>query len=272
MTPQISYSKIMFRDKQDLDVDFQTLFPGAVYLGARQRFKGNPKDIEVMCVKFTKVGKSTLEKYPNLKFVITRSHGLDNINMDLCLQKGVKVFALSPMAEECCDYIINGIEKYKCLEPYIIFGNGSISKLLQDYFQKRKVKYYVVNSITLPSDIVSWLRMSKTIISTLPYNRSTDEYFNDEIFEIIATPLGKEIIEKFSFISISRPQTLVIKDLIQSIKRCNVALIDTLSQNQLEKVNVTNIIHTNHTAWSTGFNKKNYLERIKNKIDSIISS
>ena len=40
-------------------------------------------DVEILSVKFSKVGQKTFDAYPNLKWIVCRSHGYDNVNVDL---------------------------------------------------------------------------------------------------------------------------------------------------------------------------------------------
>ena len=48
-------------------------------------------DIKVISNKFTKIGKTILDKYPNLEWIVYRGHGTDGINLELCKQYGVGV-------------------------------------------------------------------------------------------------------------------------------------------------------------------------------------
>ena len=47
-------------------------------------------DVEVLSIQFTKVGEKTYKAMPNLKWIVCRSHGFDNVNftsfiLDNCL-------------------------------------------------------------------------------------------------------------------------------------------------------------------------------------------
>ena len=75
---------ILLKDKSDL-VGVENYIPNAYILGAMEKSDHIPvNDIKVISTKFSKVGKTTLEKYPNLEWVVYRGHGTDHINLDLC--------------------------------------------------------------------------------------------------------------------------------------------------------------------------------------------
>ncbi len=50
------------------------------------------QDAEIIsCFIYSKLTKDILEKFPNLKFIATRSMGYDHIDLDFCKEKGIKV-------------------------------------------------------------------------------------------------------------------------------------------------------------------------------------
>ena len=56
----------LIKDKSDL-ADIEKFIPDAHILGAMQKADGIPaKEIKVISTKFSKVGKTTLDRYPNL--------------------------------------------------------------------------------------------------------------------------------------------------------------------------------------------------------------
>ena len=58
---------ILLKDKSDL-VGVEDYIPNAYILGAMEKSDHIPvNDIKVISTKFSKVGKTTLDKYPNLK-------------------------------------------------------------------------------------------------------------------------------------------------------------------------------------------------------------
>ena len=133
---------ILLKDKSDL-VGVENYIPNAYILGAMEKSDHIPvNDIKVISTKFSKVGKTTLEKYPNLEWVVYRGHGTDHINLDLCRKHNVGVIPTKPSAEteSCARWMKDKLVDGKTL----IFGNGDISKKLQELIDN----YDVVDSKT----------------------------------------------------------------------------------------------------------------------------
>ena len=77
--------------------------PNAYILGAMERADHVPaNDIKVLSTKFSKVGKTTLDKYPNLEWVVYRGHGTDHINLNLCKKHIVGVIPTKPLETDSC--------------------------------------------------------------------------------------------------------------------------------------------------------------------------
>lgn len=71
------YDRLVIRDFVDLTPEFYNKLPGVVRQGARSKFIGDRNKIEVLSVKFTRVGETVLSYFPNLKWVVNRSTGAD---------------------------------------------------------------------------------------------------------------------------------------------------------------------------------------------------
>ena len=133
-------NNILLRDKSDLD-GIQEYIPDSYIVGAMEKSDHIPvNDIKVISNKFTKIGKTILDKYPNLEWIVYRGHGTDGINLELCKQYGVGVVATNPNTEGCANWINDKLVDGNTL----IFGNGSISKRLQQLI----TDYHVVDSKT----------------------------------------------------------------------------------------------------------------------------
>lgn len=255
----MDYKNFLFKDKMDLDENFLNLFPGCMTQGKMQKFIGNPLDVEYLSVKFSKVAIGTLKKYPNLKWIINRAHGVDNINLHDCKSVGVGVVCTAPTSTECSNYVSQAIENNQCKHPIVIFGNGSISKEIQKKFTTAKI----IDSKTSKNEIINSIQNAGTIISTVPLNKKTINIYNDDFFS--------NMKDNSSFISISREETLNNKALLKHINRFNVAVIDTLSSElRNELINTKRVVYTNHTAWSVGYNKGSYNLKIKGVINLLL--
>ena len=186
------YNSVLLKDKADLNPIVLSYFPKVNILGTYEKPKLDKSKIKILSVKYSKIGKKTLSDYSNIKTIICRSHGIDNINQDLTSERQIQVIKTDPNIIECSEWIYDKIEP-SC-NNILIFGNGSISKKLQ-----RKLKNVSVKSVdtrTSKDKIHTYIRVADCIISTLPLNTSTENYFNDEIL----TQIDKSI----QFLSISR--------------------------------------------------------------------
>ena len=111
---------VLLKDKSDL-VDIEKFIPNAHILGAMQKADGIPaNEIKVISTKFSKVGKTTLDKYPNLEWVVHRGHGVDSVNLKLCRQHNVGVVATSPNTNGCAYWI-----KDKLVEGCLLYTSPS---------------------------------------------------------------------------------------------------------------------------------------------------
>jgi hypothetical protein len=128
-------------------VGVENIIPNAHVVGAMEKSDHiSVEDIKVISTKFTKVGKTMLERYPNLQWVVHRAHGTDGINLELCEKYGVGVVTTSPHTEACATWIKDRL----VYGNTIIFGNGSISKRVQEIIDEwyliEGLEYSVVNS------------------------------------------------------------------------------------------------------------------------------
>ena len=122
----MSYSKVLLKDKGDLSVEVLSLLPKVNVLGTYEKPQLDKSKIEILSVKYSKVGLKTLNDYPNLKTIISRSHGIDNINLYLTQKRNIKIIKTNPSTNNCSNWILEKINGTKV----VVFGNGSISKKL----------------------------------------------------------------------------------------------------------------------------------------------
>ena len=234
----MKYSKVLLKDKADLTDFVLKKLPDVNVLGAYQKPNiKNTDDITVLSVKFSKVGKTTFERYKNLKWVICRSHGVDMVNLDECKKRNIGVVALSPTSVPCANWIV---DKIKEDDSVLIFGNGAISRELQ----KKIGNFNVVNSKTDQTEIDRYLKFAKTIVIALPYNEQTKNYFDRVLFS--------KIKNKVDIISISRGECIDNSALLEfsTSDYLNEGWIDMLTTNGRDVLqNQKNIHYTEHTAW-----------------------
>jgi D-lactate dehydrogenase len=75
------------------------------------------KDVEILSVWiYSRVTNNIIDKLPNLKLIITRSTGMDHIDVDYCHKKGIKIanipkYGVNTVAEHTFALILNLIRK-----------------------------------------------------------------------------------------------------------------------------------------------------------------
>lgn len=266
----MKYDKVLLKDKADLTDVVLSRLPHANILGAYESTSHieDPDEIKVLSVKFSKVGKTTFDRYKNLEWIVCRSHGVDMINLELARTNNVGIVALSPTAKPCANWIYNHMETER---PSVIFGNGSISRKLQEKVDD----YRVVDSKTPREDIDKYVKESVNIISTLPYTKRTENYFNREFFAKIDHPVN--------FISISRGELIDNSALLDfsigdNLKLAVVDMLVTSGRDILSRRK--NVRYTEHTAWKFnqpmdngklgGYVNVQFAENLKNTIDQCL--
>ena len=222
---------ILLKDKSDL-IGVEEFIPNAYILGAMEKPNLPSEDIKVLSIKFSKVGRTTLERFPNLEWVVYRGHGTDSINLDMCSQHGVGVVSTNPNIEGCSHWIKDKLKDGKT----IIFGNGSISKRLQQLI----TDYHVVDSKT---KIIHIDDEYKNVVSCVSLNQSTEDIFNYELFKNM---------NDVNFVSISRAKTHNNRDLLKLIEENKLSsiFIDTLGTDvRDELLNTNKVTYTKHMSW-----------------------
>lgn len=252
---------ILLKDKSDL-VGVENYIPNAYILGAMEKSDHIPvNDIKVISTKFSKVGKTTLEKYPNLEWVVYRGHGTDHINLDLCRKHNVGVIPTKPSAEtESCarwmkDKLVNG--------KTLIFGNGSISKKLQEIWEAWNL-CDVVDSKTKIDRIDS---KYQNVVACVPLNKSTENMFNYDLFSSSKCRI---------FVSISRARCHDNDSLLRlvnegKVQEMHIDILGTEKRDEL--INTGKVHYSKHTSWKYIENKNPHDHtELKDIIDSCLSN
>ena len=252
---------IILKDKSDL-VGVENYISNAYILGAMEKSDHIPvNDIKVISPKFSKVGKTTLEKYPNLEWVVYRGHGTDSINLDLCKKHNVGVITTNPKAEteSCAQWIYDKIEY---TGNTVIFGNGVISQRLQMIMD---TPYHVVDTKTPSKNIRNWLQDVNlvNVVSCVPLTKQTENMFNYDLFSSSTCCI---------FVSISRAKCHDNESLLRLINEYKIQEmhIDTLGTEHRDELLKTNKVHYyKHTSWDY-LGLRNTHDKLKNIIDSCL--
>ena len=255
-------SKILLKDKVDLKgVEEYLTYPVHV-LGAMEKPKFDTNDIELLSTKFSKIGKTTLQKFPNLKTVIIRGHGHDLINKEMCDKKGIKIHKLNQYTDSCAQWCVDKIRQ----GPVVVYGmNGIIGSHIENILTLQGVEHFGVGrSTTLDKEDV---KNVKTVISCIPYDKfdykNNENFFCKKLFDIYTSPID--------FISISRPATHNNDDLIEGLlnKKFNSIYIDTVGSHNRDKLlSFSSFNYTEHTSWKyKDMEKYEFLKLLKDTIE-----
>ena len=96
-------SRVILKDKKDMNHKCLPIAHSRI-MGSQDEIWVDP-EVEVLSVKFSKVGPKSFECYPNLKWVVCRSHGSDNVRMDLAKKHNVGVVCTNPNTESVAQWI-----------------------------------------------------------------------------------------------------------------------------------------------------------------------
>ena len=225
-------SNILLKDKADLN-GIEKYFSEDVHvLGAMSKPYFPLDDIQILSTKFSKVGKTTIEKYPNLKAVIIRGHGHDLVNKQVLDDKGIKVYKLNQYTESCAQWCVDKVKGDKVL---VLGSKGNIGS--------------EVNRLLLEAGKTSVTDYNAdTIISCIPYDnhkyKSNENFFNKEFFGKFNQPV--------MFISISRSPTHNNLDLYnlfcdESIYEAHIDTVASVNRDKL--LSLDNFHYYEHTSW-----------------------
>tara|TARA_R110000744_G_scaffold9052_2_gene29437 strand:+ start:161 stop:2482 length:2322 start_codon:yes stop_codon:yes gene_type:complete len=240
---KVMSSNIMLKDKVDLKDADKHLSDEVYVVGAMEKPKCNLDDIEIMSTKFSKVGKTTLEKYKNLKVVITRGHGNDYVDGALCEKKGVQVIRMNQYTDSCAEWIVDKVEKDSVVAVW--GAGGIIGKAVCGLLSKMDINWYAVGS---NNNTFFSCENVDVVISCIPYDKKTYKhnanFFNKDFFSQFKKPVD--------FISISRGPTHNNEDLLEllSIEKLANVHIDTVDSDLRDKLlEHKNFHYYEHQAW-----------------------
>lgn len=238
-------------------------------LGAYEKPTLDKDKIKILSVKFSKVGLKTFTDYKNLEWIVCRSHGIDNVNIEEARKRNIGIVATAPTAKPCANWIHNKIKED---DSILIFGNGAISRELQ----KKIGNFNVVNSKTSQDEIDRYLKFCKTIVIAVPLNDRTENYFNRTFFS--------KIKNEVDIISISRGEVFdngAILDFSVSGKLKNGHFDMLTSDGRNRLLERKEIRYYEHTSWEYnqpkdshgklgGYVNVEFAETLKMVIDSCL--
>jgi len=191
-------------------------------------------NIEVLSVQFTKVGEKTYKAMPNLKWIVVRTHGFDNINLAECEKRGIGVLTTKPFTQSTADWITDKIDEK---DKVLFVGYGAIAqKVLSP-------NAFIVNTKTSKEQLVNFVEEANCmVVSMTP--AGNDHYIDSDILKNF----------KGKIISVSRANVIDNDALLNNLDNISHAYIDTLdSKHRDELLESGKVTYTKHTAWSHNF-------------------
>ena len=227
-------------------------------------------EVEILSVKFSKIGQKTFDAYPNLKWIICRSHEYDNINMELAKKYNVGISCLNPSVMDVADWIMS---RESFGEKLFILGCGRIGREVVQNFndEKYKKKHGVIPVGDYLADWQLPTEVTSNKISVDEKNLSPSAYaisfpavstFTLKDFDTIVVTsspteipiLTEELLSSFhgNVISISRPCCIDNKALLNAINdgrvlRADMDMLDSKDRNELIATGKCN--YYGHVAW-----------------------
>lgn len=196
-------------------------------------------DIEVLSIQFTKVGEKTYKAMPNLKWIVVRTHGFDNINLAECEKRGIGVLTTKPFTQSTADWITDKIDEK---DKVLFVGYGAIAQKVLSSMSSTK-NAFIVNTRTSKEQLVNFVEEANCmVVSMTP--AGNDHYIDSDILKNF----------KGKIISVSRANVIDNDALLNNLDNISHAYIDTLdSKHRDELLESGKVTYTKHTAWSHNF-------------------
>ena len=130
-------------------------------------------DVEVLSIQFSKVGEKTYKAMPNLKWIVVRTHGFDNVNLSECEKRGIGVLTTRPFTQSTADWVS---EKIDDKDNVMFLGYGNIA-------EKVKTKNaHIINRSIRKQDLIKQLDgINCLVVSMTP--EGNDNFVDEDILK-----------------------------------------------------------------------------------------
>ena len=248
---------IVIKDKKDMETAPDTFLKNIPYklMGKYDGLNFVDKDVRVLSVQFSKVGAKTYSAFPNLEWIIARSHGTDNINLDECDKRGIGVISTKPYAKSTARWI----KQFLQLEDIIGFiGHGAIASNINVF------NNIIYNTQSSRDELITLAKNVDTLVITIPQTPETKHIIGEDVLSVFS---GK-------IISVGRWDIIDNEALLKYIDRINYAVIDTLGKTKQQELLATGkILYTKHTAWEYKFAyDEKYFQQLETFINDCLNN
>jgi len=240
-------------------------FPAANLRGARQKGRPDWDALPYLSTNFSPVGRTVLDRMPNLKAVLVRTHGTEHVDRATLRRRGIALHILAPTTENCAAWI--GARLGINAGPYLFVGNGRIAKAAKDYLNPGRDIIWATDSKTDPDVLAGYLSKAATIVATVP--AAPPSHFAAPVF---SDWFFRRVRPGCRFISISRPETTDNVALLNAILAGRVAEahVDTMGPHvRTELLGTGKAYWTRHTAWQCSFDRAAYLTNLERRCKEI---
>lgn len=277
---------IYISEPEEINIDsnkFETKFE---FLKGDIKFKKNyNKHSHILLIRTkTRVDRNVLNKFPNVKHIIRTGVGLDNIDLDACREKNVKVYNSGDAnANAVSDYVVCMIllslrkihklskkdlvkwNRYKFLgrevseEKYGIIGFGNIGRKVYDKLSGLGAEDFYVYDPFIDTQIFNSLRIKKCNTIKKVFKNATvitlHIPLNSKTFHIINSPIIRILKKEAILVNASRGGIVDENAIIDSTKNKKFTYIADVfeSEPKIRKglLKNPNVIPTPHIAAMT---------------------
>ena len=251
--------RVILKDKKDLNTlrTREDIWSNEDYeiVGSQDEINRD-LEVEVLSVKFSKIGQKTFDAYPNLKWIICRSHGYDNVRADLAEKYNVGIVCTNPNTFEVAEWIHRKVLGDKVL----VLGGGRIGKKFCELYNGESLM--ITSKTQYDYNIVK--DYDTIVIASSPTEKPI---------------LTKQLLENFcgGIVSVSRPSCIDNQALLDAINngKVNYAEMDMLNPELREDLeNTGKCNYHKHTAWGndkTAYSDY-YFESLFKEIDLCLES
>ena len=259
-----------------------------------------PSDVEILSVSHSKIGVSTLDRFPNLKLITVRGSGYNNIPVQECTSRGIWVSntvtydASRSVAEFTIMQILNGVRKKSVIDNYVgkgatsfksmpramggllknkqvaIIGYGRIGKIVDEILESMGVNTIIIHTTGIDSvKSLSGVKWADIITIHCPLTANLEGIFDEQFFNMCK----KGVV----LVNTSRGKLIKSIDLLDALnkKKVGYAALDVLSGDEstvddIKNINCTDV--TPHVAFYTAEHRdsitKTNIENLKYFIDN----
>lgn len=227
------FDHVVLKDKKDLTPTVLAAFPGAHVLGAMQSITFDCDPITILSVKFSRVGDTTFDRYPHLRAIVVRAHGLDTIDERECARRKIRVITTAPTSVACGAWLNHKLPS--SARRVVIFGSGAIGQ----QFLRHRPAAIAISTSTPATTLVYAMSRADALVFAVPLTERTRHFVNDALLQHLTQPI--------TLVSLSRGGIFDNAALIRAADR---GMIREAHLDMIDGTLPPLFQHYHHTAWA----------------------